>query len=188
MASIEDFRKIMQGLDAWNEAPGFVRPEDVERWNGNAQITLKTFPILLNMSIKAPTVRNMLFVDNLLLIGVAEAAATEAYLPPRTSAKADEPDDDDGKVEADRPREDFNIGLDYWTKLDQVFLLGQKTHMADSLLGKCKNGASQEEITEVRGANYSYEDVSAYDGPPGEQCVQMCAQSISTHLNTFEHI
>ena len=187
MASIEDFRKIMQGLDAWNEAPGFVRPEDVERWNGNAQITLKTFPILLNMSIKAPTVRNMLFVDNLLLIGVAEAAATEAYLPPRASAKADEPDDDE-KVDADRPREDFKIGLDYWTKLDQVFLLGQKTHMADSLLGKCKNGASQEEITEVRGANYSYEDVSAYDGPPGEQCVQMCAQSISTHLNTFQHI
>ena len=80
MASIKDYRKIMDGLDAWNEAAGFVRPEDVERWNADAQITLKTFPILLNMCIKAPTVRSQLLADNLLLIGVAEAAATHNYL------------------------------------------------------------------------------------------------------------
>ena len=126
MASIKDYRDIMDGLDGWNEAPGFARPEDVERWNGNAQITLKTFSILLNMSIKAPTVRNMLFADNLLLIGVAEAAATQAYLPQQPSAKAKEPEDE--KIDVDRPREDFHIGLDYWTKLDQVFLLGQNEH------------------------------------------------------------
>ena len=58
MPSIGDYRKIMDGLDGWNEAAGFVRPEDVERWNADDQITLKTFPILLNMSIKAPTVRS----------------------------------------------------------------------------------------------------------------------------------
>ena len=138
MASIEDYRKIMDGLDGWNEASGFVRPADVERWNANDQITLKTFPTLLNMSITAPTVRNMLFVDNLLLIGTAEAAASKQYLPPRKpSTKAVEPEDEDESIDEDRPREDFHIGLDYWTKLDQVFLLGQKTHMADSLLGNC---------------------------------------------------
>ena len=46
MASIKDYRKIMDGLDGWNEASGFVRPADVERWNTNDQITLKTFPTL----------------------------------------------------------------------------------------------------------------------------------------------
>ena len=187
MASIEDYRKIMDGLDGWNEASGFVRPADVERWNANDQITLKTFPTLLNMSITAPTVRNMLFVDNLLLIGTAEGASNNAP-PPQPSTTAQEPDDEDESIDEDRPREDFHIGLDYWTKLNQVFFLGQNTHMADSLLGNCKKNASQDEVSELRGANYSYEDVFAYDGPPGEQCVQMCAQSISTHLNTFQHI
>ena len=172
MASIEDFRKIMQGLDAWNEASSFIRPEDVERWNKDTQITLKTFPTLLKMSTTAPTVRKMLFLDNLFLIGTAEGAAGNAP-PPAPTAKADEPEDE--AIDADRPREDFHIGLDYWTKLDQVFLLGQKTHMADSLLGNCKKNAPQDEVTELRGANYSYEDVFAYDGPPGEQCVQMCS-------------
>ena len=189
MASIEDFRKIMQGLDAWNEAAGFVRPEDVERWNADAQITLKTFPILLKMCITAPTVRSQLLADNLLLIGVAEAAATQQYLPAQQpSTKADEPEDKDEFIDEDRPREDFHIGLDYWTKLDQVFLLGQKTHMADSLLGNCKKNAPKDEVTELRGANYSYEDVFAYDGPPGEQCVQMCSNVYTKHFDTFQHI
>ena len=165
MASIEDFRKIMDGLDAWNEASSFVRPEDVERWNKDTQITLKTFPTLLKMSTKAPTVRKMLFVDNMFLIGAAESAAGDAP-PPKPSAKADEPEDEEMDVE--RPREDFTTGLDYWTNLDQVFLLGQNKHMADSLLGKCKASAPKEEVTELRGKNYSYADVYAYDGPPGE--------------------
>ena len=96
MASIKEFQDIMCGLDAWNEAAGFVRPEDVERWNADAQITLKTFPILLNMCIKAPTVRSQLLADNLLLIGVAEAAATQQYLPAQQpSTKAAEPEDED---------------------------------------------------------------------------------------------
>ena len=69
MASIQEFRDIMGGLDGWNGAAGFVRPDDVERWNGNTQITLKSFPTLLNMSINAKTVRDMLFADNLFLIG-----------------------------------------------------------------------------------------------------------------------
>ena len=185
MASIEDFRKIMQGLDAWNESSSFIRPEDVERWNKDTQITLKTFPTLLKMSTTAPTVRKMLFVDNLFLIGAAEGAAGNAP-PPAPSAKADEPEDE--AIDADRPREDFHIGLDYWAKLDQVFLLGQKTHMADSLLGNCKKNAPQDEVTELRGANYSYEDVFAYDGPPGEQCVQMCSNVCTKHFDTFQHI
>ena len=189
MASIEDYRKIMDGLDGWNEASGFVRPADVERWNANDQITSKTFPTLLNMSITAPTVRNMLFVDNLLLIGTAEAAASKQYLPPRKpSTKAVEPEDEDESIDEDRPREDFHIGLDYWTKLDQVFFLGQNTHMADSLLGNCKKNAPQDEVSELRGANYSYEDVFAYDGPPGEQCVQMCSNVCTKHFDTFQHI
>ena len=75
MPSIGDYRKIMDGLDGWNEAAGFVRPEDVERWNADDQITLKTFPILLNMSIKAPTVRSKLLADNLLLIGARHRLA-----------------------------------------------------------------------------------------------------------------
>ena len=137
MASIKDFQDIMCGLGAWDGAAGFVRPEDVERWNADAQITLKTFPILLNMSITAPTVRSQLLADNLLLIGVAEAAASKQYLPPRKpSTKAVEPEDEDESIDEDRPREDFHIGLDYWTKLDQVFFLGQNTHMADSLPGR----------------------------------------------------
>ena len=81
MASIKDFRKIMEGMDGWNEASGFIRAEDAGRWNVDDQTTLKTFPILLKMSITAPTVRSQLLADNLLLIGVAEAATTEAYLP-----------------------------------------------------------------------------------------------------------
>ena len=81
MASIKDFRDIMDGLDVWNEASGFVRVEDVKRWNADKQITLKTFATLLNMSIKAPTVRNMLFADNMFLIGTAESSADNA--PPR---------------------------------------------------------------------------------------------------------
>ena len=101
MASIEDFRKIMDGLDAWNEASCFIRPEDVERWNKDTQITLKTFPTLLKMSMTAPTVRKMLFVDNMFLIGAAEGAAGNAP-PPKPSAKADDPDDE--KIDADRPR------------------------------------------------------------------------------------
>ena len=90
MASIEDFRKIMQGLDAWNEASCFIRPEDVERWNKDTQITLNTFPTLLKMSTTAPTVRKMLFVDNLFLIGAAEGAAGNAPPVQQPSAKADE--------------------------------------------------------------------------------------------------
>ena len=115
MTSIGDYRKIMDGLDGWNEAAGFVRPEDVERWNADDQITLKTFPILLKMSITAPTVRSKLLADNLLLIGVAESAATHNDPQEQPSAKADEPEDK--KPEEERPREDFNISLDYWTDL-----------------------------------------------------------------------
>ena len=173
MASIGDYRKIMDGLDGWNEAAGFVRPEDVERWNADDQITLKTFPILLNMSIKAPTVRSKLLADNLLLIGVAESAATHNDPQEQPSAKADEPEDK--KPEEERPREDFNISLDYWTDLTQVFFLGQNENMADSLLQHIKKSASKEVVMEKRGANFSYADVRAYDGPQGEQCVQMCS-------------
>ena len=173
MSSIGDYRKIMDGLDGWNEAAGFVRPEDVERWNADDQITLKTFPILLNMSIKAPTVRSQLLADNLLLIGVAESAATHNDPQEQPSAKADEPEDK--KPEEERPREDFNISLDYWTDLTQVFFLGQNENMADSLLQHIKKSASKEVVMEKRGANFSYADVRAYDGPQGEQCVQMCS-------------
>ena len=173
MSSIGDYRKIMDGLDGWNEAAGFVRPDDVERWNADDQITLKTFPILLNMSIKAPTVRSQLLADNLLLIGVAESAATHNDPQEQPSAKADEPEAK--KPEEERPREDFSISLDYWTDLTQVFCLGQNENMADSLLHHIKKGASKEVVMEKRGANFSYADVRAYDGPQGEQCVQMCS-------------
>ena len=96
MASIKDFRKIMEDLEAWNEAAGFIRTEDVERWNANGQITIKTFGTLLNMSVNAPTVRNQLFVDNLFLIGVAEGAA-ESAPPPNPSVTAHEPETTDPK-------------------------------------------------------------------------------------------
>ena len=89
------------------------------------------------------------------------------------SAKADEPEDK--KPEEERPREDFNISLDYWTDLTQVFFLGQNENMADSLLQHIKKSASKEVVMEKRGANFSYADVRAYDGPQGEQCVQMCS-------------
>ena len=109
MASIGDYRKIMGGLDAWNEAAGFVRPDDVERWNADDQITLKTFPILLKMSITAPTVRGKLLADNLLLIGVAEAAATHNYPQEQPSAKADEPEDQKLEVRAKSLKHKFSF-------------------------------------------------------------------------------
>ena len=171
MASIKDFRKIMEGLQAWNEAAGFIRDEDVERWNANGQITIKTFGTLLNMSVTAPTVRTMLFSDNMFLIGVAEGAAHSA--PPQTpSATAREPEAE--RPAADRPREDFNVSMSYWTNLSQCFFLGQERSMADSLLLHCKQGLPQETIIEMRGKNFSYADLGAYEGPPGEQCAQMC--------------
>ena len=108
----------------------------------------------------------------MLLIGVAESAATHNDPQEQPSAKADEPEDK--KPEEERPREDFNISLDYWTDLTQVFFLGQNENMADSLLQHIKKSASKEVVMEKRGANFSYADVRAYDGPKGEQCVQMC--------------
>ena len=69
MSTIKDYVKIMEGLDIWNEASGFIRSEDAERRNADEQITIKTCPVLLKMSVTSPTVRNMLFVDNLFLIG-----------------------------------------------------------------------------------------------------------------------
>ena len=117
-----------------------LRTEDVERWNANDQITTKTFGTLLNMSVNAPTVRRMLFEDNLFLIGVAEGAAHSA--PPQTpSATAREPEAE--RPAADRPREDFNVSMSYWTNLSQCFFLGQERSMADSLLLHCKKGLSQ---------------------------------------------
>ena len=84
----------MNGLDGWNEASDFVRQEDVDRWNANTQITPKTFPTLLNMSIHGYTVRSMLFNDNLMLIGTAEGLSNNAP-PPKPPTKADEPEDEE---------------------------------------------------------------------------------------------
>ena len=197
MSSVAEWKEAVLQLDDWKGCVDFIDEELVELWNSEKHMKLETAGGMLTACTNSQFARNQLLGNNLMFRSKAEEISL------RRNQQKQQPTAVPGKniyaaesanslaAASGRPRSDFPLGKSYWSDLDHVFFLGQKTHMANAIFMTIPGS---DEYEEYRGNVYTYEDLYKFAHPDGK-CMQMCSnvlnvskcvlKPISAHLHTF---